>query len=102
MDGSEFCNFLQSIYTRQDQLLYGNFSFEKWLPKDNTYSFQFMGKTQRKSIPQNWLIDAKNAQGRGEVINRNWFNNNYNEKNFNDCRASIAMWLLKSHDFADI
>ena len=54
-------------------------------------------KDNVKSIPKLWLVDAKNAQNGGETINRNWFNHHFNRNNFNDCRASVARWLLQNH-----
>ncbi len=98
MTGVEFYDLLSEHYMQQGQPLFGNFSFENWLEKSkNSSSFQFRGKSQLKSIPKNWLIDTKDASNRKETIDRKWFNNQYNAKNFNDCRASVAIWLLENH-----
>jgi hypothetical protein len=99
MDGTEFYDFLREIYFVNGQHLYGNYSFNNWLPKmDGTHSFQFNGNIPLKSIPKIWIIDAKNAKNNGEIINPNWFNNFYGENNFDDCRANVAIWLLTNHD----
>jgi hypothetical protein len=98
MNGIEFYEFLRNVYQENGQELYGNFTFNSWLPKrDETYSFRFNGKSQLKSVPKAWLVDAKNAQNNGEVINANWFNTFYNRNNNNDCRARVAVWLLENH-----
>ncbi|WP_123923437.1 hypothetical protein [Flavobacterium tructae] len=97
MTGIEFYTFLQSIYTQDGQPLYKNYSFKKWLHKKDSQSFQFNGNKAVKSIPKYWLIDSKNAKNRGEKIDRNWFNNFYKQQNFNDCRASIAIWLIEKY-----
>ncbi|WP_395056168.1 hypothetical protein [Flavobacterium sp.] len=77
---------------------YANYSFNSWLEQNNDLnSFKFNGNNPMKSIPKAWLIDAKNAMNNGENINRNWFNNFYNAENNDDCRASVAMWLLNNH-----
>ncbi|MDX6189305.1 hypothetical protein SGQ83_08110 [Flavobacterium sp. Fl-318] len=96
MTGIEFYTFLRSNYIQDGQQLYGNYSFKKWLHKKDSQSFQFNGNKPLKSIPKNWLIDAKNAKNRGEKIDRNWFNNFYEKQNFNDCRASVAIWLIEN------
>lgn len=99
MTGIDFYNFLRSYYTQNGQVLYGNYSFKQWLLKnDNTCSFQFNGNNPVKSIPKTWLVDAKDAQNAGVQIERNWFNEFYNSNNSNDCRASIAIWLLENHN----
>jgi len=99
MTGIQFYNFLRLVYNLNGQPLFGNYSFREWILKpDGTYSFQFNGNHPLKSVPKNWIVDAKDAKNAGERINRNWFNNFYNAHNFNDCRASIAIWLLDNHD----
>ncbi|MEN2416411.1 hypothetical protein [Flavobacterium mesophilum] len=98
MHGTEFYDFLTEIFLVNGQNLYGNFSFNRWLPKnDGTNSFQFQGITQRKAIPKTWLVDAKNAKNNGEIINRKWFNNFYGNNNYDDCRASVAVYLLTNY-----
>lgn len=37
------------------------------------------------------------TQKKGKIINRNWFNNFYNKKYNNDCRASVAIWLINNN-----
>ncbi|CAM3936048.1 hypothetical protein FLJU110815_07110 [Flavobacterium jumunjinense] len=67
MTGEEFYDLLNKTYINKDEgkLLYNNYHFKKWLyKKNNTYSFQFKGKTQLKAIPKEWLVDAKNAKKR--------------------------------------
>ena len=98
MTGAQFYAFLRQLYILNGQPLYGNYSFRRWLQKnDGSFSFQFNGNNPRKAVPENWLIDSKNAQNRGEFIDRKWFNTFYGEEYFNDCRASIAIWLLENH-----
>lgn len=97
MNGQNFYISLLNFYNTAGKHLYGNYSFSGWLQKNNSRSFQFNGKTQKKSIPQSWLVAAKDAQNNGTIITREWFNNQFNESNCNDCRASVAMWLLKNH-----
>jgi len=98
MTGTEFYSLLRNLYQKDSQFFYGNYSSKKWLPQDdNKPSFQFKGKKQTKSIPFEWLVHAKEAQNRGEQIHRKWFNELNHSCNSNDCRASVAMWLLEQH-----
>jgi len=98
MNGQEFFQFLMQFYYLENQQINGNWHLVRWLPKnDGTFNFQFQFLNNRKSIPQNWLVDAKNAINNGETINRTWLNRRFNESNFNDCRASLAIWLLQNH-----
>ncbi|MFD2937864.1 hypothetical protein [Spirosoma flavum] len=99
MTGTEFYDYLRSYYTMDGQAIYGNYSFKQWLLKaNNSHSFQFNGNNPIKSISRVWLVDAKNARNAGEQIDRNWFNTFYNTDSNNDCRASVAVWLLENHD----
>jgi len=98
MSGEEFYQHLRKVYQRDGQKLYDNYVFYRWLPKqDGTNSFQFHGNNPKKSVPKIWLVDAKNAMNEGIVIHRNWFNEHFDNQNFNDCRASIALWLLNNY-----
>ena len=97
MNGQNFYNRLVTSYNNAGQYLYGNYSFSAWLTKGTSHSFQFKGKNQKKSIPQEWLIAARDAQNNGIIITRDWFNKQFSESNNNDCRASVAMWLLNNH-----
>ena len=98
MNGEQFYTYLRKKYSQPGEKLYGNYTFNKWLlKKDGLLSFQFKGKTQCKSIPISWLVDSKNEKNRGEVIDRNWFNHFYGKRNNNDCRASVAIRLLKKY-----
>jgi hypothetical protein len=98
MNGQVFFTKIKTIYTRSHTHLYGNYYFEKWLPKKNgkqNYQFEFMGN--RKSIPQDWLIQAKNDMNLGVIVDREWFNINFKCCNNDDCRASVAIYLLSNH-----
>ena len=98
MSPIQFFNFLRKHYTINGQHLYGNYSFSQWLlKKDNTLSFQFNLLKQKKAIPQQWLTEAKDALNRGVKVDREWFNTQYGSKHNNDCRASVALWLLEQH-----
>jgi|GEM_PF-3073324 hypothetical protein len=106
MNGEDFYTLLRKVYhDNKNQHIYDNRHFVRWLPKKNVgtsnFQFKFPSKNNEKdnvkSIPKLWLVDAKNAQNGGETINRNWFNHHFNRNNFNDCRASVARWLLQNH-----
>lgn len=98
MKGIEFYKSLQKKYTKDGRLFYKNYSFKCWLEKSNgTESLQFNLKNSSKAIPKEWIIDAKNAENKKIIIDRDWFNQTYKQKNFNDCRASVLIWLLKNH-----
>ncbi|WP_298137124.1 hypothetical protein [Flavobacterium sp.] len=96
--GEEFYNLLRKKYNVDGQKLYGNYSFKKWLKKESdSYSFQFNGNNPLKSVPKNWLVEAKDVKNKGGTINRNWFNEHFQKTNFNDCRASVAIWLIENN-----
>lgn len=95
MDGYTYFLSLMNIYKGNNQFLFGNYSFNAWIKKkDNTFNFQFNGNRPKKSVPQKWLIDGKNAMNKGYNIDRSWFLNNFG---VNDCRVSVAIWLLHNH-----
>ena len=99
MTSTQLFNVLRTCYTVNGQHLYGNYSFSQWLiKKDGTLSFQFNLLKQKKAIPQQWLIEAKDALNRGVEVDREWFNTQYGRKHNNDCRASVALWLLAYHE----
>jgi hypothetical protein len=98
MNGIKFYEFLLNFYSENGQPCYGNYSFCCWLDKnDGTQSFQFNGNHPLKSIPKAWLVDAKITINNREIIDRNWFNNNYNQNNFNDCRVNITLLLFDNY-----
>jgi hypothetical protein len=95
MNGLAFLQFLRNFYQNEGQVLFNQYFFNRWLNKsDGTTSFQFKGCSPKKSIPQNWLIHAKNQLNNGAQIDRDWFRQNFQ---VNDCRVSIALWLLDNH-----
>ena len=98
MNGEEFYQFLMEFYHVPNQFIYGNVYFVQWLPKnDGSFNLQFRFLNNEKSIPKQWFVDVKNAMNAGEPINRNWFNIHFDQNNFNDCRASVAIYLLQNH-----
>lgn len=95
MNGVDFFIFLRNIYNTNNQVLFSQYSFCRWIAKrDGSFSFQFNGCTPKKSIPQNWLVVAKNQLNNGVQVDRVWFRNNFQA---NDCRVSIALWILNNH-----
>lgn len=98
MKGIDFYKSLQKKYSNDGENIYRNYYFNSWLKKNNAAkSLQFKLKSNVKAIPKEWIIDSQNAKNKGEIIDRNWFNRKYNKKNYNDCRASVLMWLLENH-----
>lgn len=95
MNGIYFLQFLYSHYQHQGQILVNHYSFNTWLQKnDGTISMQFNGCLPKKSIPQIWLIVAKDQFNTGVNIDRRWFKENFNA---NDCRVKVALWILENH-----
>lgn len=104
MNGEEFYQFLLGFYHIENQDIYDDRQFIKWLPNNEAtanFQFRFPSRYNRRynanSIPKRWIVDAKNAKNAGEVINRNWFNIHFNQNNFNNCRATVAIWLVQNH-----
>lgn len=97
MTGVEFYNYLKSFYVENGQTLMETIHLKNGYKKKDSESFQFNLKNSSKSIPKKWLVDSKEAKNNGRVIDKNWFNNFYKEKNYNDCRARITIWLLNNH-----
>lgn len=98
MNGEEFYQYLMNTYYLGNQHINTDRFFLSWLPKDDgSFSFQFKFLNNIKSIPRAWLVEAKNADNDGEIITRDWFNKHFGQDNLNDCRASLAIWLLNNH-----
>lgn len=104
MSGEELYQSLLSLYNTENKFIHNKTQFVGWLDKsDGTKSFQFKFPSKDgtryniKAIPQTWLINAKNTLNNGKLVDRNWFNNHFNQKNFNDCRATMALWLINNN-----
>jgi len=104
MNGEEFYQFLREFYHVENQHICDNRQFVRWVPQnDGTFNLKFRfpaNDNQRynlKYIPKTWFVEAKNAKNEGVEITRNWFNAHFDEDHFNDCRASMAIWLLENH-----
>jgi hypothetical protein len=95
MNGISFIQYLKTRYKIPGEILINQYSFNKWLCKsDQSISLQFNGCTPKKSVPQKWLITAKNHKNKGVTINRRWFIDNFQ---VNDCRVKVAIWLISNH-----